>query len=200
MSLKFFFHSFARPSFSGNKRWSQHRKDGTSGNVGRELNKGTMAAMPLVVSLKRHYSVSSWLSLVPPKPLSLHQSPRWVPENKFMYQPFKTMPRFLATFYLTWTNGIPSDFHNQFWCGITFPALVFQSGEYDMDLRPYASQGRTLQLRYPSESQLPHAHVGSALFSYLCSSYQSHSGFFLMSLVIGVLFVVFRGLSRLIVL
>ena len=45
---------------------------------------------------------------------------------------------------------IPNDFHSQVFGGHLFPALVLWLGKPRLELRPHASQGEPLRLKYPS--------------------------------------------------
>ena len=72
----------------------------------------------------------------------------WVRESVHWH--FRGMPEFPAAFPLTWTDGIPSDFHSQLLWFFFFLALVLWIGKTSVDLGPLVPQGALLQLRYPS--------------------------------------------------
>lgn len=67
-------------------------------------------------------------------------------ELDFMCLPFKGVPGFLADSLLYLEKG----FLQQMLCGILFLVLVLLAGEPNVGLRPHASGGGFLQLRYLS--------------------------------------------------
>ena len=73
----------------------------------------------------------------------------------------------LADSLLSLVDRISTDFHSYMLCQRLFPALVLLAGESCLGLRPLTSQMESLQLIYPSESQLPPVGVRPALFASL---------------------------------
>ena len=114
------------------------------------FNIGTVAAIPPALASKSHNSVSPHMSLshLPPMATISPLEPKVSAcKQEFVCWPFKRKLGFPAAFCLSLSlsqqegRGIPADFHSQMLCGILFPALVYQTGELCVELRPLDSQG-----------------------------------------------------------
>lgn len=90
----------------------------------------------------------------------------------------------LGFFYIpelspTLADGIPTEFYRQILCGQFFLALVFQTGKFNMGVRPLASQEETVQLRYSwGFSTTTCGYKVSPFHDYVCPSYHTGFGFF----------------------
>lgn len=114
------------------------------------LKRATLTLIPPAFTLKLvssvlHVSGAFWaaaLVLVP------RASELWV--NKFMHELFKRNA-WDSRRTSSHLKEIPADFHNHVLWVLIFLALVCCTGELGVGLGPLSSQGRPLQLRYPSE-------------------------------------------------
>lgn len=89
--------------------------------IKQRLNAEAIAAVSQDPALKPHNSVSPYMSLVPPKPLSLCR----ILEECLRVRGCLV---FLSAFRLTQMDGISANFHSQVLCGLLFQALVLHSG------------------------------------------------------------------------
>lgn len=122
--------------------------------MGGRLNRGAMAAVPLVLTLKTYNSVSPCISQVSPEPLSLHRSPgvsAWERES-LCEGPWRGCLGFPATFHLSWKmeSCLFGFFHSQVLWELLFPALVLWTMEPGVGLRAFALQVGPMRLRFLS--------------------------------------------------
>lgn len=151
----------------------------TFGHVWGRFNSGTMEAVPPVLALNPHNSVSSCMFLVPPELLSLHESPSSVPESQSLCAGPLRGPQVPAASGSPRKVKIPADFHSRMLCRFLFSSLESQAG---VELKPLISWGGSLQLTDPSEFSTATRARGTSLFRV---SYPSRCGFFFMPIVIG---------------
>lgn len=111
--------------------------------VGEGLSTGTLAAVPLVLSLEPHYPVSPHMTLVCSSHLPFARDQgEWL-KMRFLCVccSFKRVPGFLADSYLSLAYSIPTDFHSQMSCGLLSLALVLLAREPVWGLDPKTLKG-----------------------------------------------------------
>ena len=108
---------------------------------------------------------------------------------------FKKTSVFPEVLCLTQMDGITIDFHSQILWGLLFLVLVLWAQEPSVDLGPLASQGGTTAAKISLPIFNCHTRVWDQPVLCLYPSYQSRSGFFVISLVIGLLFSQCSGTS-----